>query len=205
MNKRDILSQTLNANYKINEKASLLSINQCRTYIQIVTRHLKEVLNRLNEQKKIILCKISSTLSSDVVRVSGLIILKKRMDEMIKFIDSCEVNGRKTIVSSDTISDNRAILFPMTSGLIFTEEPKYYDINTQNLVFRPILVRLSDLGLLSFYQQLSKHIERENITENISEHITDNSSNNSTDKSNTTHSDTETTEYDNLEKNLEKI
>lgn len=195
MNKRDILSQTLNANYKINEKASLLSINQCRTYIQIVTRHLKEVLNRLNEQKKIILCKISPTLSSDVVRLSGLVILKKRMDEMIKFIDSCEVNGRRTIASSDTINDdNRSILFPMTSGLVFTEEPKYYDINTQNLVFKLIFVGLSDLGLLSFYQQLSNYIEKENITDNCSS-STDN-------ESNTTQSDSETTECNYLKNNL---
>lgn len=164
MEKYNILSRTISANYEINKKASLLSINQCKNYLKMVIRHLNEVLDRLNDQKSLILYKITPTLAPDAVRESGLLCLKERMEEMAKFIDSCEVNGKKTIAASQCNGDKSkckcsAILFPMTSGLVFTEEPTCYDPNSQNLVFQPVLVGLYDLCLLSLYKQLCNYFK----------------------------------------------
>ena len=171
MSQINILSQTLTDNYKINEKASLLSINQCKNYLKIVIRHLNEILNRLNSQKEIILYKVAPTLAPNSVRQAGLLSLKGRMEEMVKFIDSCEINGKKTIASSEGEHHDEkkcnSVLFPMTSGLIFTDEPAFYDLNTQNLVFKPIYVGLHDLGLESLYHQLCEYIKLEPTDNNI--------------------------------------
>jgi len=148
----DILLQTLALNYKINEKASLLYINQCEDYLKIVMRHLNEVLNRLNDQKKI-LHKLSSPLISDTALQYGLHSLKERTEEIVNFINNCEVNGKKTITyNNDSQIDH----------LVLIDEP-IHDLDPRNLTFQPVSINLDDLDLFPLYKQLNHYLEEKTI------------------------------------------
>jgi len=111
--------------------------------------------------KKILLNKVTPSLSNDVVRTSGLNEMKQAFDYLIQFIKSAEINGKKTIVSLDDNEKIFPILFPMTFGVHGLEMPSGYNLNNQNSVFLPVTVGLRDLGLNDLYNQIIKFIEND--------------------------------------------
>src|SRR5438552_3594627 len=80
----------------------------------------------------------------------------ERADELEKFVESCAINGYKTMTTKADLPDE--ILFPMTSGVGFTEEIGSYDPNDQNLIFRPVHVSLCKLGLCCILNQIRRYV-----------------------------------------------
>jgi len=160
-----IITSTLIENLNINKRAGLLSLCQAEITINLTIKQLHVVLKTLYDCKEIILLKITPTEATDLHRHAGLIELKSKLDDLERFVDSAEVSGKKTIVSTpykccDNDKPCDIMIFPLTRGVHLTEKPYCYDVNSQNTILYPVKVGIKDLDLLTLYIQLQQYVKK---------------------------------------------
>lgn len=151
--KKNLVFNTLKRNIEINEKTTLLNLEQYKHFLKIVVDHLGGVLERLNKQKEIVLNQICPALANGAISRAGLITLRDRMEELKDYIESCHVNGKKTVVFYKDLKRANTVIFPMTCGVAFGSEISK-DLNSQNIVYEPVCVGFKELGILSLYKKL---------------------------------------------------